>query len=251
MPFGKSFVSITLTPLVQNAVEWGMLTMVGQKRFKQLLLATAVIGGIAVLAAPASAQDQPSSGQTTSGQPSSTVSEVVVTGSRIPRPEIDRLQPTIVSTSQQIENSGDVNLGDFIRENPVFQAYDETSGDRASNNNSGDAGVIFANLYNLGSQRTLTLVDGQRVVGAEAANGSGASGLQVDLSSIPSGLVQRIETISVGGAPIYGSDAIAGTVNVILKHDFDGLEVESLGRPDRKGRRRQRAGAGPLGSQLR
>lgn len=167
-------------------------------------------------ASPAYAQSAPASTE---------VEEVVVTGSRIARREIDALQPTVVTSEQAIEDSGLTNLGNVVRESPLFQAYDQSTGDRASAN-SGDAGVTFANLYGLGSQRTLTLIDGKRVVGAASPNGGGSNGLQVDISAIPIGLVRRIETISVGGAPIYGSDAIAGTVNVILKDDFEGLEIE-------------------------
>lgn len=187
-----------------------------RSQFKRQLLATALAMGALSAAAPAFAQDQ-------SGQAS--VEEVVVTGSRIPQRETQSLQPIIVTNAQKIEDSGLINLGNVIRENPLFQTYDQTTGDRASAN-QGDAGVTFANLYNLGSQRTLTLIDGKRVVGAASANGAGSNGLQVDISAIPTGLVDHVETISVGGAPVYGSDAIAGTVNVILKDHFTGLQVE-------------------------
>lgn len=156
--------------------------------------------------------------------------DIVVTGSRIARRVSDTLQPTVTTPAQKIEDSGFTNLGNVIRQNPLFEAYDQTTGDRGSRNqNGGDAGVTFANLYNLGSQRTLTLIDGKRVVGAASPNGSGANGLQVDISSIPTGLVDRIETVSIGGAPIYGSDAIAGTVNVILKDNFQGVNVDVQG----------------------
>ena len=184
--------------------------------FRRQLLATALACGSLGVAAPAFAQDQ---------APAS-VDEVVVTGSRIPHRETESLQPIVVTTSQKIEDSGLINLGNVVRENPLFQTYDQTTGDRASAN-QGDAGVTFANLYNLGSQRTLTLIDGKRVVGAASANGAGSNGLQVDISAIPTGLVDHIETISVGGAPVYGSDAIAGTVNIILKDHFTGLQVEA------------------------
>ena len=86
------------------------------------------------------------------------------------------------------------------------------------------AGQTFVNMYNLGSQRTLTLVNGNRFVTTATSSIFGVvAGNPVDFASLPVNLVDRIETVSVGGAPIYGSDAIAGTVNVILKKNFDGL----------------------------
>ena len=85
----------------------------------------------------------------------------------------------------------------------------------------------FVDLYSLGSQRTLTLVNGRRFVSSSTAslfNGATSPGQQVDLNVVPTILIDRVETVSVGGAPIYGADAISGTVNIILKKDFEGLE---------------------------
>src|SRR5262249_49186141 len=80
-------------------------------------------------------------------------------------------------------------------------------------------------------QRTLTLVNGRRFVSSNTASlfGPGATppGQQVDLNVIPIELIDRIETVSVGGAPIYGADAIAGTVNIILKKDYEGLGFDA------------------------
>jgi len=166
-----------------------------------------------------SAQDQ-------SGPPTS-VGEVVVTGSRIPRREVDAPQPTVVIGVQKIQDSGDIDLGQLISQSPLFQPNSETTGPQAANAIGGNAGVSFANLYNLGAQRTLTLIDGKRTVGSAAASGAADGGLQVDLSAIPIGLIDRVETISVGGAPIYGSDAIAGTVNIILKQNYEGLNLDT------------------------
>jgi outer membrane receptor protein involved in Fe transport len=96
----------------------------------------------------------------------------------------------------------------------------------------------FVDLYSLGSQRTLTLVNGRRFVSSNTASFGGAPaspGQQVDLNVIPTKLIDRVETISVGGAPIYGSDAISGTVNIILKKDFQGVDVDAqAGVSDRK-----------------
>jgi outer membrane receptor protein involved in Fe transport len=94
----------------------------------------------------------------------------------------------------------------------------------------------YANFFSLGSPRTLTLVNGHRFVSSNTASlfGPVDAGQQVDLNSIPTKLIDRVEVIAVGGAPVYGSDAIAGTVNLILKRDFEGLDVDVLaGRSDR------------------
>src|SRR3546814_12655052 len=74
----------------------------------------------------------------------------------------------------------------------------------------------------------MTLVSVRRVVSANTVSGSSSAtsaGSQVDLNLIPVGLIERVETIAIGGAPVYGSDAIAGTVNLILKEDYEGLEL--------------------------
>src|SRR3546814_272611 len=86
----------------------------------------------------------------------------------------------------------------------------------------------YSNFRGLGSQRTLPLVNGRRFVSSNTVSGSSAAtspGSQVDLNLIPVGLIERVETIAIGGAPVYGSDAIAGTVNLILKEDYEGLEL--------------------------
>ena len=82
------------------------------------------------------------------------------------------------------------------------------------------------NFFGLGSQRTLTLVNGRRFVSSNSASGNSAisAGSQVDLNVIPAGLVDRVETVAIGGAPVYGTDAIAGTVNIILKDNFQGIQ---------------------------
>jgi outer membrane receptor protein involved in Fe transport len=93
----------------------------------------------------------------------------------------------------------------------------------------------FVDLYGLGSQRTLVLINGRRFVSSSTAslNGAGPNnpvggpGQQVDLNVVPTKLIDRVETVSVGGAPIYGADAIAGTVNIILKKDFQGVDLDA------------------------
>lgn len=153
--------------------------------------------------------------------------EIIVTGSRIPRAGFDTIQPALVTTAEQIDKRGYTNIGQALSEMPAFGVPGNSNvGAQAG---SFGAGQTFADFFSLGSQRTLTLVNGRRFVSSNTSSifGPVAAGSQVDLNVIPETLVERIETVAVGGAPIYGSDAIAGTVNIILKKDFDGLELKA------------------------
>jgi iron complex outermembrane receptor protein len=142
--------------------------------------------------------------------------EIVVTGTRIPRPNLE--QPTPVSTISQelIQNSGTSNLGDVIAQLPAL-SFSGTV--RANGNSFGDIGGLnFPDLRDLGTSRTLTLVDGKRHVAGDAGDSA------VDLNSIPPALVERVEVITGGASAIYGSDAVTGVINIITRHDFDGVE---------------------------
>ena len=159
--------------------------------------------------------------------------EVVVTGSRIARPDLDRLEPTTVITSVTLDQRGYTDVGAALSEMPGFGVPPSNASNVQSTNGIAQS---YVDLYGLGSQRTLTLVDGRRFVSGNspAAGGVVAPGGQVDLNVIPTKLIERVETISVGGAPIYGADAIAGTVNIILKKNFEGLDLDvQLGQSNR------------------
>lgn len=153
--------------------------------------------------------------------------EVVVTGSRIARPEFDNLEPTATVDSKTFDQRGYLDVGQALSELPAFG----TSPSSAANTQAGfGIAQSFVDLYGLGSQRTLTLVNGRRFVSSNTSslnnNGSntsiGGPGDQVDLNVIPTKLIDHVDAISVGGAPIYGADAIAGAVNIILKKDYQG-----------------------------
>ena len=165
-----------------------------------------------------------------------TLQEVVVTGSRIARPEFDNLEPTTTVDSKTFDQRGYLDVGQALNELPAFGVAPSS----AANTQAGfGVAQSFVDLYGLGSQRTLTLVNGRRFVSSDTAslnnNASGAAipgnsggpGTQVDLNVIPTKLIDHIEVITVGGAPIYGADAIAGAVNIILKKDYQGLDVDA------------------------
>jgi iron complex outermembrane receptor protein len=151
---------------------------------------------------------------------------IVITGSRIERAGFDTLQAALSTEADEIRRRAYTNALQALQDTPGF-APAASSPVQASQGNLGIA-QSFSNFFGIGSQRTLTLVNGRRFVSSNTVSGSGgatAPGSQVDLNLIPVGLIDRIETVAIGGAPVYGSDAIAGTVNVILRTDYEGLEL--------------------------
>ncbi len=145
-----------------------------------------------------------------------TVSELVVTGSRIPRPNLEQPTPVATINTTAIENAGTSSLGDIIAQLPALAS----SGTVRANSDSGAnlGGLSFPDLRSLGTSRTLTLVDGKRHVAGDAGDTA------VDLNSIPPALVDRVEVITGGASAVYGSDAVTGVINIILKDDFEGYE---------------------------
>ena len=154
------------------------------------------------------------------------IEEIIITGSRIPRAGFDTLMPAIVLDSEFIQERGFTDIASALNEIPAFGVPGNST---QGTQDSFSVGQNFVNFFGLGSQRTLTLVNGRRFVSSNSPSlfvGANA-GLQVDLNVIPTSLIDRVETIAVGGAPIYGADAIAGTVNVIMKTDYEGFDVKT------------------------
>ncbi|WP_343699021.1 TonB-dependent receptor [Caulobacter sp.] len=146
------------------------------------------------------------------------VSELVVTGSRIRRTDPDTVAPVVMISPEDLNDRGFSQFGDLLNQNtsntPALPIA-ATQGLPVLT-----AGRQSPNLFNLGGGRTLTLVNGRRMV----TSGSGFGDRSVDANLIPAGLVQRVEVVQGGGAAIYGSEAIAGVVNYVLKRDFEGQE---------------------------
>jgi iron complex outermembrane recepter protein len=144
-----------------------------------------------------------------------TLAEVVVTGSRLVRSDLSAPSPVTVINEDVVQLSGDTTVEAVINELPQLSA-----GNNSSVNSAGGSGVLTANLRGLGAARTLTLVNGRRFI---PANGAGS----VDLATIPTALVERVEIITGGASAVYGSDAIAGAVNFLLRDDFEGLQIST------------------------
>lgn len=179
--------------------------------------------GVAGLFASLTAIAAPQSSSTTSSSQNDGLAEVVVTGSRIKRATLETLEPAQVITGEYLEERGLTNVADALNELVSYGVGTTPEGAQAGFG----TGVNFVNRFSLGSARTLTLVNGRRFVSSNPPTqfGPAGPGLQVDLNAIPSVLIDRVESIAVGGAPTYGSDAIAGTVNLILKDRYEGVRV--------------------------
>ncbi|MEE4637256.1 MAG: TonB-dependent receptor [Wenzhouxiangella sp.] len=142
---------------------------------------------------------------------------VVVTGSRIARdPNLISPAPVQSVDSEDIQLSGELNVIDIVNDLPALLGSDNATSNLAT---AGAAGAGILNLRNLGSVRTLTLVNGRRHVAGLAGSAS------VDVNTIPAALVERAEVLTGGASAVYGADAVTGVVNFVLKDDFEGVDI--------------------------
>ncbi len=148
---------------------------------------------------------------------------IVVTGSRIVRREFAAPNPIVLFDAAAIEQSGNTNITNFLERVPALTGsrdFTQTSGGNAVTTNPfGEAGLNELNLRNLGVNRTLVLVDGRRHVAGEPNNAA------VDINSIPTDLIERVDVLTGGASAVYGADGVTGVVNFILKRDFDGVSA--------------------------
>ena len=159
---------------------------------------------VGLTAAPAFAQDQ------AGDQGSEKLETIVVTGSRIRRVDLETSSPVVTIDKAAIEKSGKLTVGDLVQEMPAVAGA-------ATNprvNNGGGTGAATVSLRGLGSNRTLLLINGKRAVNN-------------DVNSIPASLVERIEVLKDGASAVYGSDAIGGVVNFILRDSYQGAEFSA------------------------
>ena len=136
------------------------------------------------------------------------VEKISVTGSRIRRADIESASPVTVINREELELTGLTDVGDFIQSLPSMSG----SPIGTTTNNGGD-GSVQINLRGLGAVRTLTLVNGKRVVDGG------------DYQAIPATMIERVEILKDGSSAVYGADAVAGVVNIITRKDFDGVDV--------------------------
>ena len=196
----------------------------------------AVHGALAACAATSALAQEAAAPAPPAQQPQ----EVVVTGSRIQQSVAESTQPLSVISSEQIDRTGLADLGSLLNQLTYSGAALNTKFNSSGNfgyppDGGGiGAGAAEVDLRNLDCKRTLVLVDGLRWVNESSA--SGVSGC-ADLNTIPLPIVERIEILEDGASSIYGSDAIAGVVNIITKKKMDGVEVTGYGGDYSKGGR--------------
>jgi outer membrane receptor protein involved in Fe transport len=211
--------------------EWNKTNL---KSTRGRLLASTILVGAASLmvVSAASAQSSAPIAQTAQAQPMSApsgaaalptdqsappaaVQEVVVTGSRLVSPNLTSTSPVTTVNSEEVKLTGTTRVEDLINQLP--QAF-AAQGSAITNGASGTATV---DLRGLGSNRTLVLIDGKRLQPGDPSDPA------PDLNFIPAGLIDRVEVLTGGASATYGSDAVAGVVNFIMKKDFQGLEINA------------------------
>jgi len=188
------------------------------KHTRARLLASSMIYGAALasLASPAFAQAQAGADE---------VAEVVVTGTRIPSPNMDSVSPVQVVGAQEVVLGGRPVTADILNQLPQVSQNSQTGFSTTSNPLSGPGGTATVDLRGLGQQRTLVLVDGRRLGIGDPDTGN--PNPSPDLNQIPSQLIQRVDVLTGGASATYGSDAVAGVVNFIMKRDFEGVEIDA------------------------
>jgi iron complex outermembrane recepter protein len=140
-----------------------------------------------------------------------TLEEITVTGSRIRRPALESASPMTMVDSKEIQYQGANTVETVLNRLPQFTA------DSNENGSNGSDGTARVNLRDLGSSRVLVLVDGQRMLPVETA----------DVNFIPSALLERVDVVTGGASAVYGSDAVSGVVNFILKKDLQGVRFDA------------------------
>lgn len=202
------------------------------------LLASTLLIGAATFGAPALAQVDPGAGATpqapvvggsseaaTTDQSNQTDAngtvakaggeEIVVTGSRIPSPNLTSVSPLTVIGSQEVKLQGTMRTEDLLNSLPQVFA------DQGSSLSNGATGTASVNLRNLGAVRTLVLVNGRRLVPGDPTFPV------ADLNFIPASLIQRVDVLTGGASSVYGADAVAGVVNFIMNKSFEGVQLDA------------------------
>jgi iron complex outermembrane receptor protein len=183
---------------------------------RERLLASSMICGAAFLGLSATQANAAAAAATPA---SSEVSEIVVTGTRIPTPNLTSVAPVTSVTAADIKAQGISRVEDLI--NSLPQAF-AAQGSNVSNASDGTA---TANLRGLGPNRTLVLIDGRRLMAGNPT--SSIAPVAADLNFIPTALVERVDVLTGGASAVYGADAVAGVVNFIMNRNFEGVRLDA------------------------
>ena len=192
------------------------------KAMRDRLLATTIIAGAALAATPDFAQTAPAATPapdvaSQTAAPSGAPNEIIVTGSRIPQPNLTSAAPVTVVTGQDLKLQGTTRVEDLLNTLP------QVSAGQASGLSNGASGTATVDLRGLGPTRTLVLINGRRLLPGDPSSTSGG---EADLNAIPASLVKRVEVLTGGASATYGADAVAGVVNFVMDTDFTGFKVD-------------------------
>ncbi len=179
-------------------------------------------GGVAAAVA-AVCHGMPAAAQTATPSAAQAQS-VVVTGSRIRSVDATSISPVTSLGAVEFERRGVLRVEDLL--NTLPQAYADQSGGGNRGGTVGASGTATVNLRNLGNQRTLVLIDGRRMMQGDPARSTAQA---PDINNIPPSLIERVDIVTGGASAVYGSDALAGVVNFIMKRNFDGLRIDAQG----------------------
>ncbi len=175
------------------------------KTMRRLLQGTVLSGAMLAVAAPAFAQEEASD------------DTIIVTGSRIAQPNLTSTSPLTVVSPEDIKLQGTVRIEDMLNSLPSVFAS------QASTLSNGADGTASVDLRGLGTTRTLSLVNGRRLVPGDPSPSSGSA---ADINIIPAAILKRVEVLTGGASSVYGADAVAGVVNFIVDKDFTGLRLD-------------------------
>ena len=196
--------------------------------FRQHLLASTLLVGAVAYASPALAQDpaaepptgpvesQPTPDVSSEGEDVQTGGDIIVTGSRIPQPNLESAAPVTVVSDQDVKLSGSTRIEDVLNQLPSVGAA------QASGVSNGATGTAEVDLRYLGAKRTLALVNGRRLMPGDP----NSSNQSADLNVIPAALIRRVEVLTGGASSVYGADAVAGVVNFIMDTTFEGVRFD-------------------------
>jgi outer membrane receptor protein involved in Fe transport len=204
----------------------------------RLLSATALVGALTLVPSFALAQAVPDANLPTSSADATTPTaaapgrsiqsdndtppeEITVTGSRIRRPNLESTVPITSIAGEQFFQTGDSNIGDTLNDLPQLSS---TFSQQNPGLGIGIAGLSLLDLRGLGTQRTLVLVNGRRHVAADILNNA----VSPDVNTIPNDLIERVDIVTGGNSAVYGSDAIAGVVNFVLRRNYEGLQIRGV-----------------------
>ena len=212
--------------------------------FRQRLLTTTLLVGASMVASPALAQSTPPAtpsppdnaatpstpdttgpqeGQSTvpstnaQGGTVQTSQDIVITGTRIPQPNLTSASPVTVLSAQEVKLQGTTRTEDLI--NSLPQAFAA----QGSNVSNGATGTATVNLRGLGPNRTLVLINGRRLQPGDPT----AGGNVADINFIPSSMIKRVDVLTGGASSVYGADAVAGVVNFIMDTNYRGLRIDA------------------------